>query len=351
MSIRGRTFVVLALLALAIVPTVASAARHAPSCVVPNVKGARLNVAEKRLHDLHCTVGRITGPRTAFVSAESPKPGQRKKRGAKVDLKLQRKPVAAKTTTAVPSLGTSSTGTPVDTTASSGPSGIPGTWHLALDSEFNGKTLPTDWRTGWFGSGVTGPINTSELDCYDPSHVTFPGDGTMHLVVSAQSSTCNGTTEPYTAALVNTDPSDGRTGPGFQYTYGVLEARIYLPAASNGEIANWPAFWAGGQNWPTTGEDDVMEGLGGSTWWSFHNAQGLRNGPVPGVGPGWHTFATDWEPGSLTYYYDGVAVETLSTGITSAPMYIVLGYGVSSAPYAVTQPGSMQVQYVRVWQH
>ena len=28
------------------------------------------------------------------------------------------------------------------------PIGIPGTWHLVLDSEFDGTGLPADWRSG-----------------------------------------------------------------------------------------------------------------------------------------------------------------------------------------------------------
>jgi beta-glucanase (GH16 family) len=95
-----------------------------------------------------------------------------------------------------------------------------------------------------------------------------------------------------------------------------------------------------------------MEGLVGSACWSFHNSQGgLTNGCLPNIGPGWHTFASDWEPGSLTYYYDGVEVKSLTTGITSSPMYIILGNGVHSDEAGVTEPDAMKVQYVRVWQH
>jgi hypothetical protein len=342
-GIRGQTLIVVAFLALAVAPSDASARQNNRWCVVPNVKSARLKTAEKRLRAAHCAVGRVTGPRTAFVSAESPKADQRKKRGAKVALALKRKPVSSKTT--------SGAGANPSPTAGTQPLGISGSWHLVLDSEFNGTSLPPDWQTGWFGSGVTGPISRNEIDCDSPNNVTFPGDGTMHLVVSAQPSTCGGTTEPYTAALVTTNPGDGRSGPGFQYTYGVLEARVYLPD-DNGSIADWPAFWANGQSWPTTGEDDVMEGLVGSACWSFHNSQGgLTNGCLPNIGPGWHTFASDWEPGSLTYYYDGVEVKSLTTGITSSPMYIILGNGVHSDEAGVTEPDAMKVQYVRVWQH
>ena len=66
--------------------------------------------------------------------------------------------------------------------------------------------------------------------------------------------------------------------------------------------------------------------------------------------PGWHTFASDWQPGSVTYYYDGVNVGSINTGITSSPMYIVLENSISGDGVAA-DPGSMDVSYVRVWQN
>ena len=148
---------------------------------------------------------------------------------------------------------------PTATAAQAGsaePVGIPGNWNLILDSEFNGSSLNTSlWHTGWYGNGVTGPVNSLETACYSPNNITFPGDGSMHLNLTATSSTCNGQTEPYTGALVSTNPNDG--GGGFQYTYGVLEARVYIPGDGT-QIANWPQVWADGQNWPQDGEDDLM---------------------------------------------------------------------------------------------
>ena len=64
----------------------------------------------------------------------------------------------------------------------------------------------------------------------------------------------------------------------FSFTYGYMEARIWLPGS--GEIADWPAFWADGQNWPTDGENDVLEGLGGQACAHFHNPAGADLGPA-----------------------------------------------------------------------
>ena len=330
-----RTLIAVAFLASFAAPLAAAAGRTNRSCVVPNVRGATLQAAEQRVRAADCAVGRVTGPRTALVSAESPGAGQHKKRGTRIALTLKLKSASGATTKGLHSAATQ-------------PVGIPGRWHLVLNSNFTGPALPPDWRADWFGRAT--PIASTEIDCYSANNLTFPGDGTLNLLVTAQSSKCAGSSQPYTAAIISTNPEDGRSTPGFQYTYGVLEARIYLPS-DNGKIADWPAFWANGQNWPDTGEDDVLEGLGGCAFWSFHNAQGLRHGCIRTIGPGWHTFASDWEPGSITYYFDGVEVATLNTGITSSPMYIVLNNVVHADRPTVTEPDAMKVQYVRVWQH
>ena len=258
-------------------------------------------------------------------------------------------PVQTSTTPA----GTTTTTTPVQTgplPPGSQPNGIPGDWSLILDSQFDGGSLDDSvWQTGWFGAGVTGPVNATEEDCYSPDNVTLPDDDSVHLDVTADSSTCGGVEEPYTGALLTTNPLDGRAGGGFEYTYGVLEAEVYLPAAGS-LLADWPAVWATGQSWPADGEDDVMEGLNGKACWTFHDNAGLTRKCVAKIKPGWHIFASDWEPGSITYYYDGVAVGTVTNGVTSAPMYIVLDNTVRPENPSINRPASMQVEYVRVWQ-
>jgi beta-glucanase (GH16 family)/transcriptional regulator with XRE-family HTH domain len=232
------------------------------------------------------------------------------------------------------------------------PVGIPGAWNVVLDSEFSGTSLDTSiWQPGWFGSGTTGPVNTLEAACYSSSNVLFPGDGSVHLRVTASPSTCKGKTEPYTGALLSSNPHDGRASGGFEYRYGAIEARVHIPASSGSQVADWPAVWTDGQSWPATGEDDIMEGLSGKACFHFHSTVGASGTCVKGSYTGWHTFASDWEPGSVTYYYDGVKVGQITTGITASPMYILLDNTVMSGSGALATPADVQVAYVRVWQH
>jgi len=132
-----------------------------------------------------------------------------------------------------------------------------------------------------------------------------------------------------------------------EFTEGAFEARIYLPASPDGGVANWPAFWTDGQNWPVDGEVDVMEGLSGQACYHYHNAAGAPGG-CPNTGPGWHTFGADWEDGTVTYYYDGRDVGSTSTGGTSAPEYLVLNNAVGAAG-GQSEADDMLVDYVRVW--
>ena len=248
-------------------------------------------------------------------------------------------PVPTTTTTVAPTNATSLT------SGSPQPVGDdPGPWILTFDSEFNGSSLDTSqWSTGWFGSGITAHVNALEQDCYDPAQVS-EANGALSLTAVARAESCGGATEPYATGLVTTDGK-------FSFTYGYMEARIWLPGGPNG-IADWPAFWADGQSWPTDGEIDVLEGLSGLACAHFINAAAKPGACATGTFTGgWHTFAADWEPGSITYYYDGNEIWSDTSGITSQPMYLILDLAVSSAissPDAA--PATMQVAYVRVWQ-
>jgi beta-glucanase (GH16 family) len=171
--------------------------------------------------------------------------------------------------------------------------------------------------------------------------------------VRAVVSDCQGVSRPYTGAVLSTNPSDGRRHGGFQYTYGVLQARVYIPRAGS-RIADWPAVMTLGQSWPEDGEDDILENVQGTACAHFHSPLNV----FAGLGgcdrylrPGWHTVASDWEPGSVTWYYDGVKIAHVTQGVTSAPMYLVLVDTVSAKAPAIARPSAMRVQYVRVWQH
>jgi hypothetical protein len=95
------------------------------------------------------------------------------------------------------------------------------------------------------------------------------------------------------------------------------------------------------------GEDDVIEALNGSACWHFHDRDSESGGCDAAIKPGWHTVASDWQKGSVTFYYDGRKVGSITSGITSAPMFLLLD-NTTRTVSAISD--SMRVQYVRVWQ-
>ena len=83
-----------------------------------------------------------------------------------------------------------------------------------------------------------------------------------------------------------------------------VEARVWFAAATaspNDPIANWPAFWTSGANWPANGEIDIAEGLAKLTS-TYHEC----NVTPPVVGCG-NTQDTTITPQPITGWGGGVA--------------------------------------------
>ena len=178
---------------------------------------------------------------------------------------------------------------------------------------------------------------------YSSSNVSI-SKGTLNLTLDHSPVTVNGRTFPFTGAIVTTRGH-------FTFTYGDVEWKAYLPESANGEIADWPALWADGTGtWPSTGEMDVLEGLGGIAEAHFISTSG-NPGILAGTTYwGWHTFGVAWQQGSATYYYDGKAIGTITQGITGAPMYLIMDNTISAmSPLASSYPRVMRIAWVRVW--
>jgi beta-glucanase (GH16 family) len=223
--------------------------------------------------------------------------------------------------------------------------GIPGygTWKLALDDEFNGTTLNSSiWSTGWYGSGITKGANSSETDCWDPANATV-ANGSLNLSLTQHQETCGGKTQPNTGAGIT---SYGK----YSLSYGLIETRIYVPGNSSG-LYDWPAVWTTGVdgNWPTSGEFDIAEMLGGQLCHNYHSSAG-QSGPIcESVTPGWHTVDMVWEPNWVAWWVDGTQVGQTTSNVVSSPQYLIAN--MSSGQYGgVTTPATLKIDYIRVWQ-
>ena len=185
------------------------------------------------------------------------------------------------------------------------------------------------------------PTTPAELECFDPANVTVSG-GALNLSLIRQPHSCGGRVRPYSGGMVNTDGK-------FQFTYGLLQARIWLPGRG-GQISNWPAFWTDGQNWPRDGEIDVLEGLGGKACWHFINRAAVRGNCVAGTFyDGWHTFGADWEPPVDHLLLRRPCRGADQVGVTHAPMYLILSLAATLSTVVRSGRRRSRFSYVTLW--
>lgn len=226
---------------------------------------------------------------------------------------------------------------------------VPGTWRLQFSDDFD--TLEaTRWTTGWFGAGVTRGVDPDGPDCFDSDNATV-ASGLLHLELQRRDIFCNGATRPYAGSLVS---SMGK----YEFTYGYVEARAWIPSDQKGAMANWPALWTNGYDWPADGELDYREILGGrlgltthypgANSWSAVDGGAGTTAWIPGDWSGWHTFGVEWRPGAVDFYVDGVKRATRDAPF-SGPHGLLMN-NTSNPKGEFVAGATMQVDYIRVWQ-
>jgi len=137
----------------------------------------------------------------------------------------------------------------------------------------------------------------------------------------------------------------------FQFTYGTAEARIKLTSGAG----LWPAFWAlGADRWPDTGEMDILENVGDSTWTNFAiHGPGYSGAkcfdfrqrfPDGGDITGWHVYGMTWTPDALVFAVDGkerwridrATVETRGRWAYDTPKFLIVNQAIGgSYPHSV----------------
>ncbi len=118
--------------------------------------------------------------------------------------------------------------------------------------------------------------------------------------------------------------------------YGYFEISAELPAGPG----MWPAFWLMPVNTTsaTFPEIDVVEALGNVPNVAYETVHTDQTGTmtqiqgatvVPGMYTGFHTYAVDWEPNTITWYIDGVEVfQTATPADLHSPMYMIADLGI-----------------------
>jgi beta-glucanase (GH16 family) len=254
---------------------------------------------------------------------------------------------------------------------------------LLWAEEFKGTAGSSPAATTWSadtGDGCTiGNCGwgNNERQYYTPGANTLDGTADGNLIITAQRAGANNNRCYYgrcewTSGKIT---SNGKVS----FTYGQLEARIKVPAGGG----TWPAFWMLGSNigsvgWPRCGELDILEAVGNSpqtVWGTAHMANNngarvLKGGttvlPSP-LSDGYHVFAVNWTPTSITWLFDGKSYFTVTKtdfGFPTWPfgpaadgtaprMYaifnIAMGGDMGGAIAPSLQSASMAVDWVRYY--
>jgi beta-glucanase (GH16 family) len=242
--------------------------------------------------------------------------------------------------------------------------------HLIWSERFNGpagaRPNPHRWNFD-IGGGVWG---NDELEYYTARRANAKLDGHGHLVITARAEPYtggDGVPRSYTSARLQTFHK-------FQFEYGLMEARIKVPAAPGLR----PAFWMLGaeaykpHGWPGSGEIDAMEVLGSEP----DVVKGTLHGPWPwaphGVGSSlrsstslaasFHVYGVEWAPNRISFMLDGSVYETVTPADLSSgaawpfqhPFILLLDVAVGGVatgiPQPSTLPAKMIVDWIRVWQ-
>ncbi len=234
---------------------------------------------------------------------------------------------------------------------------------LIWSDEFDGTALDTSLWSYDIGNGcpnLCGWGNNEEQYYSDSPENIKVENG--HLVITAKEDTLGGVS--YSSAKI----TSLRKG---DFRYGRFEARMKFPTTQG----MWPAFWMlpteqvyGG--WPGSGEIDIVEMIGSNpgravgtvhTGFPYAYNSGYYDLP-PGeiFADDFHLFAMEWEPGSITWFVDGIQYHQLTPNNIGpwAPFqedfYLILNLAVGGnwpgSPDATTVlPQTLEVDYVRVY--
>ncbi len=236
------------------------------------------------------------------------------------------------------------------------PAGYKLVWH----DEFDGNSID---RANWNFNEGAGGWGNGEAQFYTARPENARIENGL-LIIEARQEKYEGSY--YTSARLKTQGLR-------EFQYGRIEARLKVPSGAG----FWPAFWMlgssfDGANWPDCGEIDIMEYVGREPDLVIGTAHGPGYSGALGISQwnrreeniadDFHTYAIDWTPGHIDWYYDGVKYHTVTradvgdrTWVFDQPFFVILNLAVGGTLGGMIGldtafPAQLQVDYVRVFQ-
>jgi len=239
-------------------------------------------------------------------------------------------------------------------------------YELVFSDEFNGDTLDTSkWSTSYiWGDDL---VINNELQHYvdianDPEFgfnpFTFDGESlTINSVRTPPELLERANGQEFLSGVITSFDS-------FQFTYGYVEARAKVPFGRG----YWPAFWLLNAFYDNDRpEIDIMEFIGDNQDTAYHtyhyydtegNLRSTKSEPTFPIDfpADFHTFGVEWDPGTVTFYVDGIARHTISDPkISQEQMYIIANTAIGGwwpgDPDETTEfPGEYKIDYIRAYQ-
>ncbi len=237
------------------------------------------------------------------------------------------------------------------------PANLPG-MSLRFDDEFNSFVSSPTGTQGWMTQGGAywrTLSSNNEAEYYSDSSVgvnPFSDSNGVLTITAAPGSNPLGL--PYKSGIITTEKS-------FNFEYGLVEVSAKLPAGNG----LWPAIWL----LPSSLGLATRDRHHGDAWQRSDHY--LREHPlrchtisprrlpvyVGDTTQSFHTYGLDWEPNTITWYFDGNAIRTVATpSDMHQPMYLLINLAVGGngswpgAPTSASEfPAQMSIDYVRIY--
>jgi beta-glucanase (GH16 family) len=214
-------------------------------------------------------------------------------------------------------------------------------WQVVFDDTFSGDELDPVWSTchWWQVDGGCTIASNDEQQWYRPEAVSVRNGELRLTATSDPQETTEGAVLPIRSGMVSTGPSSNDAeSSGFEFTYGRVEVRAWLPSGGG----TWPALWLLSADKTSLPEIDFLERYGNrpelATAHVHQRVDGERSSQrieASGIGldEGWHTYSVDWSADAVIFAIDGVETGRVTDPelISTTPMYLIVNLAMGGA--------------------